>query len=103
MMDGVWATGRRHVKISKLYLKALLRRGPNIFVALAWSQVSPGFSFLPLEITTLTNTHTVCLYYDVIVTSAELNEGGRGHWHTVSEVQPYRSTSGGSWKRVPHY
>lgn len=38
-MEGVWATGRRHVKISKLYLKALLRRGPNIFVALAWSQV----------------------------------------------------------------
>lgn len=37
-MDEVWATGRRHVKISKLYLKALLRRGPNIFVALAWSQ-----------------------------------------------------------------
>lgn len=42
-MDEVWATGRRHVKISKLYLKALLRRGPNIFVALAWSQVSPLF------------------------------------------------------------
>lgn len=40
-MDEVWATGRRHVKTSKLYLKALLRRGPNIFVALAWSQVSP--------------------------------------------------------------
>lgn len=28
------------MKISKLYLQALLRRGPNIFVALAWSQVS---------------------------------------------------------------
>lgn len=39
-MDEVWATGSRHVKISKLYLKGLLKRGPNIFVALAWSQVS---------------------------------------------------------------
>ncbi|CAM9283908.1 unnamed protein product [Pylaiella littoralis] len=37
-MDEVWETGRRHVKISKLYLKGLLKRGPNIFVALAWSQ-----------------------------------------------------------------
>lgn len=59
MMDEVWATGRRHVKISKLYLKALLRRGPNIFVALAWSQVSRSFSLL-LEITT--STHTGLLY-----------------------------------------
>lgn len=38
-MDEVYAKGRRHLKISKLYLKGLLKRGPNIFVALAWSQV----------------------------------------------------------------
>ncbi|CAM9430369.1 unnamed protein product [Ectocarpus sp. 4 AP-2014] len=37
-MDEVYAKGRRHLKISKLYLKGLLKRGPNIFVALAWSQ-----------------------------------------------------------------
>lgn len=36
----VLARGRRHAKISKLYLTGLLKRGPNIFVALAWSQVS---------------------------------------------------------------
>lgn len=45
-MNEVWATGRRHAKISKLYLKALLRRGPNIFVALAWSQVSESAPLL---------------------------------------------------------
>ena len=39
-LEEVWARGRRHVKISKLYLTGLLKRGPNIFVALAWSQVS---------------------------------------------------------------
>lgn len=39
-MDEVWAKGRRDVQISKLYLRGLLKRGPNIFVALAWSQVS---------------------------------------------------------------
>lgn len=39
-LEEVWARGRRHVKISKLYLKGLLKRAPNIFVALAWSQVS---------------------------------------------------------------
>jgi len=38
-MDDIWERGRRHVKISKLYLKGLWKRGPSIFVALAWSQV----------------------------------------------------------------
>lgn len=39
-MVDVWATGQKHLKVSRLYLRALLRRGPNIFIALAWSQVN---------------------------------------------------------------
>lgn len=39
-MVDIWATGRKHVRVSKLYLRAMLWRGPNIFVALSWSQVS---------------------------------------------------------------
>lgn len=38
-MEDVLTTGRRHVRFSKLYVHALVKRAPNIFVALAWSQV----------------------------------------------------------------
>lgn len=62
-MDEVWATGRRHVKTSKLYLKALLRRGPNIFVALAWSQVrDSAVRYLVLRTTMFVNIMTVCIF-----------------------------------------
>lgn len=49
-LEEVWARGRRHAKISKLYLKSLLKRGPNIFVALAWSQVSCSCDLVPSNV-----------------------------------------------------
>ncbi|CAM9496889.1 unnamed protein product [Scytosiphon promiscuus] len=91
-MDEVWAKGRRDVQISKLYLRGLLKRGPNIFVALAWSQAF----WLTLEATAGNeNSHGYVRLSSVASYALALHTGGH--------LLLYRYSGGGGGRKLSHH